>query len=147
MKSSSKLEVSASEVRMGTKGAFIDFVTKAFQFTFSNQGWFLTSSDPLAPSLSFGFFSSNRASIFCSLGEAWVRNWLRWGSGEAGTEWTRRATSYSGCGREGTLSPSHRLCSPDTTSPPPYCVPASLSLPELGTLGSRRWTWPSRPRR
>jgi hypothetical protein len=35
---SSKLEISASEVRTGTKGAFIDFDINAFQLTFSNQG-------------------------------------------------------------------------------------------------------------
>lgn len=32
--SSSKLEISASEVRMGTKGALMDLLSRAFQFTF-----------------------------------------------------------------------------------------------------------------
>lgn len=57
--SSSKLEMSESEVRMGTKGAFIDRLSKAFQFTFSNQGWFRISSGETAPRRSRGFFSSS----------------------------------------------------------------------------------------
>jgi hypothetical protein len=38
VKSSSKLEVSASEVKIGTKGALIDFDIREFQLTFSNHG-------------------------------------------------------------------------------------------------------------
>jgi len=56
VKSSSKFEVSASEVKIGTKGAFIDLAKRAFQLTFSNQGWDFIYSGPLAPKRSLGFF-------------------------------------------------------------------------------------------
>ena len=56
--------MSVSEVKIGTNGAFIDRDIKAFQFTFSNQGWFLISYALEAPSLSLGFFSSKRIKMF-----------------------------------------------------------------------------------
>jgi hypothetical protein len=62
--------MSASEFRIGTKGALIDFVISAFQFTLSNHGWFLISSAPLAPNLYFGFLSKSLISMFWSLGDA-----------------------------------------------------------------------------
>lgn len=68
---SSKFELSASEDKIGTKGAFIALFAKAFQFTFSNHGWDLIWAAPFEPSLSFGFFYSNPEIRFCSLGETY----------------------------------------------------------------------------
>ena len=49
---------------MGTNGAFIDLDIKAFQFTFSNQGWLFIYYMLEAPNLSLGFFSNKRIRMF-----------------------------------------------------------------------------------
>ena len=148
MKSSSKLEVSASDVRIGTNGALIDLDVRAFQFTLSNQGWPFISSGLLDPIRSFGFFSSKRRTKSWTLGEPLIRKVVRKGEeGEADRESTQRASFYSDVWREGTLWSSSRLCILDTTSPQLFHDPAFLSPPEPGIRESHTQTSLSRPRK
>jgi len=71
---------------MGTKGAFIDLDNSAFQFTFSNQGWFLIYYELFAPSLSLGFFYSNLIRIFWSLADAYINKNIHLGSAKVDKE-------------------------------------------------------------
>jgi hypothetical protein len=73
--------MSASDVRIGTKGAFIDRAIKAFQLTFSNQGWVRISSEFNAPKRSLGFFYNSRIRIFCNFCDTLFEVILHLGSG------------------------------------------------------------------
>ena len=126
---SSKFEISASEERIGTNGAFIDFVTNAFQFTLSNQGWFFISYAPFDPNLSFGFFYKSLINKFWSFGEAYV-NFISIRSGfkEVYIKWIQIAPFCSDYDMAGILSTFRKWCTLDTTNPQPYYARAFLWL-------------------
>lgn len=76
------MDISASDDNIGTNGALIDLVNKAFQLTLSNHGWFFISSTPFEPKRSFAFFYNNLVNKFCNFGDAYwydiTNNYIRY---------------------------------------------------------------------